>query len=83
MIVGQGDDILVAYADCPNCGEENLVARVASVSRVRFTSTALRKITCSHCQKGFKLPECRLLIRRKPRGEVESEHPVESHVWIE
>jgi hypothetical protein len=77
------DEIAIACADCPNCGEENLVARVAEVTCVRFTSPAVRKVTCRDCRKSFKLPEHRLLIRRKLRGEVESEYPIETHLWME
>ena len=82
MATMQEDDVAVACADCPACGEENLVARVASVSRIRFTSTVQHKITCRHCQKTFKFAEHKLLIRRKPREEVKTEYPAESHLWI-
>jgi len=76
------DNISVACADCPKCGKENVVARVAS-ARSGLNGTAEREITCKQCHTLFKLPEHALLIRRHPREHMDAEYGVSALSWIE
>jgi transcription elongation factor Elf1 len=76
------DNISVACADCPNCGKQNVVARIAS-ARSGFNGTAERKITCKQCHQSFSTPEHRLEIRRIPREEIDAEYGLATLAWIE
>lgn len=76
------DNIPVACADCPKCGKENVVARVAS-ARSGFNSSTERQITCKQCHADFTVPEHALQIRRHPREEVEAEYGLTTLPWIE
>lgn len=76
------DNISLACADCPDCGKENVVARVAS-ARSGFNSSTERQITCKQCHSLFKVAEYSLEIRRHPREEVDAEYGVDALSWIE
>jgi hypothetical protein len=76
------DRIAVACADCPYCGKENVVARVAS-ARSGFTSKTEHTIPCKQCHKVFTSPEDALQIRRHPREIIDAEYCVAALPWIE
>jgi hypothetical protein len=78
----RNDNISLACADCPKCGKENVVARVAS-ARSGFNSTAEREVTCKQCRNVFKFTEWSLDIRRQPREHVDAEYGVAALPWIE
>jgi|GEM_PF-6216761 len=78
----RNDNISVACADCPKCGKENVVARVAS-ARSGFNSSAERGVTCKKCGHVFNVQESQLAIRRQPREQVDLEYAVGSLAWIE
>jgi transcription elongation factor Elf1 len=78
----RNDNISVACADCPKCGKENVVARVAS-ARSGFNSAAERGITCKKCGDFFKTEEARLVVRRHTREQVDMEYGVDALPWIE
>jgi transcription elongation factor Elf1 len=76
------DNISVACADCPNCGKEKVVARVAS-ARSGFNGSAEREITCKQCHTLFKTPENALAIRRHAREHIDAEYGLSALTWIE
>ena len=78
----RNDNIAVACADCPKCGKENVVARVAS-PRSGFNSPTERGVACKKCSDFFKVKESRLIIRRHPREQVDIEYGVDALPWIE
>ena len=78
----RNDNIGVACADCPKCGKENVVARVAS-ARSGFNSPTERGVTCKKCRDFFKVAESMLIIRRHPREQLDVEYGVDALSWIE
>jgi transposase-like protein len=76
------DRIRVACVDCPRCGKENVVARVAS-ARSGFNSTVEHTITCKQCLSVFTLHEYELQISRHPREVMDAEYGVATLPWIE
>jgi hypothetical protein len=77
----RNDNIPVACVDCPKCGKENVVARVAS-ARSGFNSSSERGITCKRCDYIFAVPESKLTIRRQPREQLDEEYGVDALTWI-
>lgn len=73
----RNDDISVACADCPKCGKKNVVARVVS-ARSGFNSSAERGITSKKCGDFFKIEESKLIIRRHPREQVDTEYAIDT-----
>lgn len=59
-------EIAVACADCPGCGEQNIVGRVASL-RTSLESRREHDVKCRKCGRCFKLAEFDLRIRAKAR----------------
>lgn len=78
----RNDNLPVACADCPKCGKENVVARVAS-ARSGFNSSSERTITCKQCEHVFKVAESQLSIRRQPREQIDLEYGVDALTWIQ
>lgn len=77
----RNDNIAVACADCPSCGKENVVARVAA-ARSGFNATTERDITCKKCGFIFECSESKLAIRRHSREQIDSEYGVAALMWI-
>ena len=63
------DTLPVACADCPNCGEEIVVGRVAS-ARTSLESRREHDLKCAKCGRQFKLAEHDLRTRVKKREDV-------------
>lgn len=82
MSITRVDNIAVAAADCPNCGKENVVGRVAA-ARTGFNSTKDRQIACKMCGHAFKVTESQLQVRRHPREEMDAEYGVDCLVWMD
>ena len=63
------DTVPVACADCPNCGEQIIVGRVAS-ARTSLESRREHDLKCAKCGRQFKLAEHDLRTRVKKREDV-------------
>lgn len=74
--------IPVACADCPHCGKENILARVAS-ARSGFNATQEHRVRCKQCHRVFALPEYSVQIRRHPREIVDAEYGLAALPWFE
>jgi ribosomal protein S27AE len=64
-----GNEVPVASADCPSCGEHNIVGRVAS-PRTSLESRKEHDVKCRKCGRQFKLAEHDLRVRMKKREDV-------------
>jgi hypothetical protein len=63
------NEMPVACADCPSCGEHNIVGRVAS-PRTSLESRKEHDVKCEKCGRQFKLAEHDLRVRMKKRKDV-------------
>jgi DNA-directed RNA polymerase subunit RPC12/RpoP len=65
------NDVPVACADCPNCGEHIIVGRVASAC-TSLESRREHDLKCAKCGRQFKVAEHDLRARAKKREDVEA-----------
>jgi DNA replication protein DnaC len=73
-------DIVVACADCPKCGKENVYKRTGNFRTLPSTLTV--PITCRKCGDVFRVAKNKLQIRRKAKKELDAEYAVETLEWM-
>jgi hypothetical protein len=71
------EEIAIACADCPGCGEQNVVGRVPSLG-TSLESRREHDVRCRKCGRCFKLAEFDLRVRAKKREAIEAVCSVES-----